>query len=228
MPAQPVCAADAHPPAACPKTVGALDQLCGEPPQTRRSRIVSRSSRRARRGCPQDHGHNRADSCSHTAPARQPVRHRGRGAASELNGRSPQTRRYPRSTDATAGSTSSSFVSRSARRCSTTARARGRSRTIRATTANRRRHGRGSWRIEEVIQNNQPLFLLVGRGGACARPRPGGGVTPRRATADRHHPHPVEHFRIFSRAAVRFLPPFRPCCVRNKKESCNGTIGRYL
>jgi uncharacterized protein (TIGR02118 family) len=29
----------------------------------------------------------------------------------------------------------------------------------------------------------------------------------------------IEHFRIFSRAAVRFLPPFRPCCVRNKRRA---------
>jgi hypothetical protein len=38
---------------------------------------------------------------------------------------------------------------------------------------------------------------------------------------------PEGAFKIFSRAAVRFLPPFRPCCVRHKRRG-NGTIGRYL
>jgi len=68
--------------------------LCARPPVTLRDAIrrrktyknaphaviVSRSSRRARPGCPRGLGHNRADSCSRTAPAHQPVRHRGRGA----------------------------------------------------------------------------------------------------------------------------------------------------
>jgi hypothetical protein len=69
----------AHPPAGWPRQLR-LDQLFGGPPHTprfpNRQRIFSTSATRI----PSGDGDNGADSCSRTAPARQPVRHRGRGA----------------------------------------------------------------------------------------------------------------------------------------------------